>query len=195
MPGRDDYIIAADAGYSQLVSRGIIPDLVVGDFDSLGLPPDHPNIISSPAEKDDTDMMLAIRQGLMRGYDSFIIDGGLGGKLDHTLANLQILAFISQKGARGVLIGRETCVTAVTNGSVRFKAEASGVISVFCIGSSAAGVCLAGLKYPLSEAVLKCDDPLGVSNEFTGAAATLTVRSGTLIIMWADSPKLLEENA
>ena len=192
LPGKDDYIIAADAGYSTLVSRGIVPDLVVGDFDSLSGAPDHPNIIRSPAEKDDTDMMLAVRQGMKRGFTTFIIEGGLDGRLDHTLANLQVLAFISRNGGRGVLLGRDMCATSVTNGSIGFKARASGIISVFGVGDKAEGITLSGLKYPLDNATVTSDYPIGVSNEFTGASATVAVRNGTLIIVWAGSPEYLE---
>jgi len=191
-PGQDDYIIAADAGYSELIQRGIEPDLVVGDFDSLGSAPAHPNIKLSPAEKDDTDMMLAVKQGLMRGYKSFVIDGGLDGRLDHTFANFQVLVYLSRNEARGVLLGHDMCVTAVTNGSVGFFSSASGSISVFSAGDKAKGVTLTGLKYSLDDAALTYDYPTGVSNEFTGKPATVAVHDGTLIIIWAGGPGLME---
>ncbi|MDR0490877.1 MAG: thiamine diphosphokinase [Oscillospiraceae bacterium] len=183
LPGQGDYIIAADGGYAQLAARGITPDVVIGDFDSLGGPPKHPNILRSPAEKDDTDMMLAVKEGLARGYETFVIDGGLGGRLDHTLANIQTLVYIANNGARGYLLGRGECVTAVTDGSISFEAGASGLISVFCAGRRAEGVTLTGLKYPLDGAVLTNDCPIGVSNEFTGEAATIEVRKGTVVII------------
>jgi len=185
LPSKHDYIIAADGGYSELIARGITPDIVIGDFDSLGHVPEHPNIAQYQADKDDTDMMLAVKHGLAKGCSIFVIDGGLGGRLDHTLANIQILAHIAQSGARGYLIGRDICVTAVKDGAVRFAPGLSSRISVFCAGDKAEGVMLDGLKYPLDGATLTCDYPVGVSNEFTGAPATVAVRSGTLIITWA----------
>ena len=191
LPCGDDYVIAADAGYTELVTRGIVPDLVIGDFDSLGVAPDHPNVVHISAEKDDTDMMLAVRQGLSHGYKTFIIDGGLGGRLDQTFANLQILVFLARNGARGILLGQVMCATAVTDGTVGFAPGASGVVSVFCAGCKAEGVTITGLKYPLSEAALTCDYPLGVSNEFTGASAMITVRDGTLVVIWTGGPGLL----
>ena len=185
LPEPGDYVIAADGGFTCLAERGITPDIVVGDFDSLGEAPNHPNVARSPAEKDDTDMMLAVKEGLAHGCDTFTIDGGLGGRLDHMLANIQALTYISKRGARGVLIGRDMRVTAVTDGSIYFRAGMSGVISVFCAGGRAEGVTLEGLKYPLDSAVLTNDHPLGVSNEFTGEPATITVRNGTLVVVWA----------
>ena len=191
LPRQGDFVIAADAGYTELNTRGIIPDLVIGDFDSLGGAPKHPDIIHCPEEKDDTDMMLAVNQGLARGFKTFIINGGLGGRLDHTLANTQILMYIAKRGARGVLTGRGMCVTAITNGIARFVSEASGYISVFSAGNRAEGVTLEGLKYPLDDATLTCDYPLGVSNEFTGKPAVVEVRKGTLIITWEGEPETL----
>ena len=184
LPEQDDYIIAADNGYTSLISRGITPDLVVGDFDSLGSVPNHPNVLISPAEKDDTDMMIAVKQGLKRGYKDFIIDGGLGGRLDQTLANIQILAYIVENDAHGTLLGSGFHITAVKNGSIEFDSGASGIISIFSNGDRAEGVTLAGLKYPLNDATLTSEYPIGVSNEFTGAHATVSVRNGTLVIIY-----------
>jgi len=194
VPKRGDFIIAADGGYTALVSRGITPDLVVGDFDSLGGVPDHPNIIQSPAEKDDTDMMLAIKQGIKRGCRTFIIDGALGGRLDHTLANIQLLTYLAQNGARGVLLGRDICITALKNGAAGFNADASGCISVFSAGGKAGGVTLEGLKYPLAEATLSSDYPVGVSNEFIGAPARISVSDGVIIVTWTCGIEFLDED-
>ena len=200
-PGVGYYIIAADGGYEQLVSRNIAPDLVVGDFDSLDWTPDHPHMIHVRAEKDDTDMMLAVREGLARGHHTFIIDGGMEGRLDHTIANLQILVYLAGKGARGVLLGRGMCATAVVNGSIRFEpgridsaAARRGGISVFCAGETAVGVTLTGLKYPLNDATITGAYPIGVSNEFTGAPAVISVRKGALLVTWSGGPELLDKN-
>ena len=186
LPEEKDFIIAADGGYTALKSHGVSPDLIVGDFDSLKETPDHPNIMHSSAEKDDTDMMLAVKQGLKRGYKVFVINGGLGGRLDQTLANIQILTSISDSNAHGVLLGQDVCVTAIKNGELRFNrnTKKGSTISIFCAGGKAEGVTLQGLKYPLEKATLSSNYPLGVSNEFTGAPAVVSVDNGTLIIMW-----------
>ena len=97
-PAPDDYVIAADRGFDSLLAYGVMPDLAVGDFDSLGHRPNHPNVIQLPAEKDDTDMVYALRKGLEMGYRRFILLGGVGGRLEHTLGNLQLLDWLTLQG-------------------------------------------------------------------------------------------------
>ena len=99
VPG--DLVLAADGGYRALYSLGYTPDLLLGDFDSLGdlpLPPDLP-VLRFPARKDDTDTGLALRHGLDRGYRDFALYGCAGGRVDHLLANLQSMARVSRLGA------------------------------------------------------------------------------------------------
>jgi len=186
LPGKDDYIIAANGGYAALKSRGITPDLVVGDFDSLEKEPSHPNIVRCPAEKDDTDMMLAVKQGLERGYTNFLINGGLGGRLDQTVANIQILTYIVNRNARGILTGNDVNVAAIKNSDMQISPgeKQNGTVSIFSAGDKAEGVTLKGLKYRLEDAVITNDYPIGVSNEFTDETAVISVTSGILIIMW-----------
>ncbi|MGI5985613.1 MAG: thiamine diphosphokinase [Oscillospiraceae bacterium] len=178
------YVIAADAGLEHLDRAGIVPDLIVGDFDSLGKVPEGSNIIEHAPEKDDTDMMLAVKEALARGADTIIIYGGLGGRLDHVFANMQTLAFIANQGARGYLVGCGIVCTAIKNGTISFDADMRGVVSVFCLGDTARGVDLVGLKYPLSDHTMTCDMPLGVSNEFMGVPSLVSVRDGILTVMW-----------
>ena len=184
-PRAGDLVIAADGGAAHLSGIGARPDLVLGDFDSLGRVPAGENVLRFPPEKDDTDMMLAVKEGLRRGYSRFVLLGGLGGRLSHTLANIQTLAWLSQRGARGVLAGRDENVTALTDGQLVFGAAHRGYVSVFCMGAAAEGVTLTGLKYPLAGARLESDFPLGVSNEFTGREAHVSVRKGTLAVVWS----------
>ena len=108
-----DLVIAADGGLKYLERAGIAPDIALGDFDSLGYRPNLPEVIYHPPEKDDTDTMLAVREGFARGFDTFVIYAGLGGRLDHTVANLQTLAFIAENGGRGYLVGGSAVSTAV----------------------------------------------------------------------------------
>jgi len=184
-PSAGDYVIAADAGYKYCLREGVTPDLVVGDFDSLGSAPDFPNIVRMPVEKDDTDTLHAMRIGLEKGYSRFEIYGGTGGgRADHTLANLQCLLFLVSNGARGVLYGNGVLYTAIHNEKAVFSPEHSGDFSVFCFDGAARGVTLRGFKYSLDGATVTSDFPIGVSNSFTGVEAEASVSDGTLILYY-----------
>jgi thiamine pyrophosphokinase len=186
-PAPGDLVIAADGGYAQLL--GVSADLVVGDFDSLGYVPEGETVVRHPVRKDDTDAMLAARIGLERGYRAFILYGGAGGRLDHTVANVQTLAFLRGAGARAALLGEGETIVLLQNETLRFRAGLSGIVSAFAYGAVAAGVYETGLVYPLTNATLTDDNPLGVSNEFTGEAAEISVRSGRLLVFYAGAPE------
>lgn len=188
----DGFVVAADGGYERLRQWGISPDLLVGDFDSLGRVPENMTIVRHPVMKDDTDMMLAVQEGLERGCSRFLLFGGLGRRLDHTLANLHILAFLARRGCPAFLLGEDTAITAVHSGTLTFAPEHTGILSLFAWGGAAEGVTLTGLLYPLENAVLTPEHPLGVSNEFLGRTARVSVADGTLIAVWqsADHTKL-----
>lgn len=188
-------VIAADRGLAHLEKRGVVPHLIVGDFDSLGRIPQGEHIIRHPVEKDDTDMMLAIKTGLEQGCRRFLLYGGLGGRLDHTYSNLQALVYLARHGASGWLLGQGMAVTALRNGRLDFAPGRSGSLSVFCPDGEARGVTLTGLYYPLRDAVLTSAFPLGVSNQFTGQAASVSVEDGTLLLMWEQPEGTLPEQA
>ena len=206
VPG--DLVLAADGGYRALYSLGYTPDLLLGDFDSLGdlpLPPDLP-VLRFPARKDDTDTGLALRHGLDRGFRDFALYGCAGGRVDHLLAPLPRLARGSRLGATIRLAAPEYDAWALTGPAPSTPApDASGpaphapdgpaatltlpdrpggtLVSVFCHGDRAEGVTLTGLSYPLDGADLTGDFPLGVSNRrLEGQPATVSVRRGTLLI-------------
>lgn len=185
--GRPAFVIAADQGLRHLEAAGIAPDLIVGDFDSLGAVPTGENVIRHPVEKDDTDMMLAVKTGLARGYRTFVLYGGMGGRLDHTYANFQTLTYLARHGAVGYLVGRDSAAAAVADGALRFPAGLEGWIGVFCPDGEARGVDIDGLYYPLRDGTLTSGFPLGASNHFTGRAASVAVREGTLLVMWRES--------
>ena len=186
-PVQGDYVIAADRGFDSLMAYGVTPNLAVGDFDSLGHRPSHPNVIQLPAEKDDTDMVYAIRKGLELGYRRFVLLGGVGGRLEHTLGNLQLLDWLAIHGAQGFLAGEKTAATCLRDGkSISFPPSMAGYLSVFCNSGAAEGVTLSGLKYPLEDYTLTGDFPLGVSNQFLGVEASVSVERGSLLLIWED---------
>ena len=179
----DDYVIAADGGLAYLQAMDISPHETLGDFDSLGYTPENATVF--PEEKDDTDAMLAVRRGLCLGYREFFLYGGLDGpRLDHTVANLQTLEFLSRQGAAGWLVGTTHIATVIRGERLTFSPQMNGIVSVFCMGEDARGVEISGLKYELRDATLTAGFPLGVSNRFLGKESSIAVREGSLLVIF-----------
>jgi len=185
-PEGNDLIIAADAGYRICRQEGIVPTLLLGDFDSMDVPTDASPVYRLPVEKDDTDTMAAIRYGLRQGCTEFHIYGGTGGKrLDHTLANLQALLFLRRHGVRGWLYDDDFIWTAIENEALTVHRTVEwGILSLFCLGEKAEGVSLTGVQYPLTDGALTPEFPLGVSNHILEPEASVCVRCGALIVGW-----------
>ena len=176
-------VIAADGGLRHVQQLGVTPDVVLGDFDSLGYTPEGANVF--PVEKDDTDAMLAVRRGLELGCREFLLYGSLDGKrLDHTVANFQTLQFLTDRGARGYLVGIDYIATVISCETVTFSEQAEGILSLFCLGPDATGITLEGLQYPLTDGTLTSGFPLGVSNHFMGKIARVTVKNGSILAIW-----------
>ena len=179
----EDFVIAADGGLVHTQALGITPDGILGDFDSLGYTPEGSTVF--PVEKDDTDAMLAVRKGLELGYRAFYLYGSLDGpRLDHTVANFQTLQFLADHDAYGYLIGKDYMVTVVKDGALRFSDRSTGIFSVFCMGADAEGVTIQGGKYDEDDVTLSAGFPLGVSNHFVGNSVTVSVKKGSLLVLW-----------
>ena len=184
-PAEGDLVIAADAGLIALDKMGCKPDVILGDFDSLGYLPKGDEVLLHPVHKDDTDSMLAMREAIDRGYRDFIFHGCTGGtRFDHTVANLQTLAYAAEHGVRASIYAPDFTAEAICNKALRFDARYTGGISVFAVGGRAEGVWLSGLEYPLYNATLDPSRPLGVSNSFIeGENAVIRVNKGTLLVI------------
>ena len=179
-----DYVIAADGGLVYLNEQGIAADMIIGDFDSLEKKPSHSNIITLAGEKDDTDTLAAVRAGIAKGYDTFHIYCGTGGRFEHTIANIQTLGFLAKYGKRGFLVERDSIITVISNEIISFDDSYTGYISVFSYSEKATGVGIKGLKYELENAALTNTFPIGISNEFKGVESTISVRCGALLIVY-----------
>ncbi len=189
----DDYVIAVDGGLSYCSILNVEPDLILGDFDSVSeqeklaveqLKRTVPEkICQLPVCKDDTDMLAAIKKGLELGYTDFRIYAATGGRFDHTLANIQCLLYLKNHGAVGYLVDGTGMVLVLQNESVRFRKELEGTMSLFALTGEAKGVNIRGMKYPLENAVITNDFPIGISNEFIGEAAEVSVEDGELVCM------------
>lgn len=178
---KDDLVIAADAGYRHLNKAGIRPDLFMGDGDSLGFFPKETNVVVLPQVKDDTDSIAALRYGIKQGYRLFYLYGALGGKrFSHSLANLQALSFLHQNGAVGVIID-PFCRVEYLPPETKTKLLSGGLFSLFSMEGEAR-ISIENAKYPLQNAVLTPNFPLGISNEGTDQTI-ITVHSGSVFLV------------
>lgn len=184
----EDLVIAADGGYDHLIRMGLRADIALGDFDSVTSNEIWEDTICEkytyPTEKDDTDMMLAIKLGLTKGFQNFAIYGGLGGRLDHTLANIQALSYLASKGAQAILFHEDYKLTVIQNSSFILSKDITGYVTVLSLSDKSENVSIKGLKYELEGATLSNTFPLGVSNEATGKKGIISVENGTLLILW-----------
>lgn len=185
-PGKNDLVIAADGGFDILKKRNIDPDIILGDFDSIEMLPEHQNVIRHPVEKDDTDTFLAYKLGLERGYRNFVIFGGIGGRLDHTIANIQLLLNVAKNAGRAFLVGNGSICSTIIDSKLEFSKYHSGNISVFAQGTTAKNVQIKGLKYTAEGISLTPEFPLGVSNQFVGERAEVSAKEGALLIVWSE---------
>ncbi len=175
------FVIAADGGLVHTKKLGIIPDIVIGDMDSFSgeVPSDT---LLFPVQKDDTDTMLAIKKGLELGFDEFEIYGGMGGRFDHTIANIQSLCYLKAHNANGVLKDENHTVFLVENEKVTLN-EKGSYVSVFAYGEKAKGITLKGFEYPLENGELDFSFPLGVSNKALTEDASVEVQDGILLVI------------
>lgn len=181
--GAFDVVVAADGGFASLEAIGRVPDLAIGDFDSLGYVPAGVRTIRFPPEKDASDMELALERAMRDGADRVAVYGALGGRLDHTLANLQLLASFAERGLEVVAVGeRERIAFLVGPGELLIEAADEGIVSVFSLTDVSTGVVEEGLKYCLDGVALTNRTSWGLSNELVGCAARIALESGTLAV-------------
>ena len=184
-PKGDDIVIAADSGYKNARLLGERPQIVLGDFDSLGSAelPEGIEILQVPAEKDFTDTQLAVDTAVKKGVDDIIIIGGLDGRLDHTLSNLSILEDLYQKRIHAHITNGYNRIRYINSTSTLIARSGFKYLSIICLSKKAKGVSVEGCKYSLANAKLTKDFQFAVSNEITGNCALISVRKGELYII------------
>lgn len=178
-----DLIICADAGYRAAKACGITPDVTIGDFDSLGYAPEEGEVLQLPVYKDDTDMVVCLREGRARGYREFVVAGCLGGRFDHTLSCLQCAADCARRGERIWLCDPWNRVTVLARGQYSIPALPGRKLSLLAYSQEVRGLTLKGTMWPLENAVLTNNYPLGCSNEWVGEEALLSFTDGLLVVM------------
>lgn len=199
--GDDDIVIAVDAGLKYLEMLGIVPDYMIGDFDSIDgsmsdlmseFRENRPDrVIELPVEKDDTDSLYALKFGLKLGYTRFDLYGAMGRRLDHTIANIQTLIYAKSMGAEAYMFDEKCMVFAMFGGETkRFSKGMTGMLALFAVSDSCTGVTETGLHYGLDNYTLSNSFPIGMSNEFDpsaddgeGHGATITIGSGRALVI------------
>jgi len=180
---RAELVICADTAYRRASEAGITPDVIIGDFDhEAGQLMESGRVIRVPSEKDDTDTMLCIKYAIEAGAEEILIAGGIGGRLDHTVANMQSLAYAASHGVSAVLTDGNN-EARILSGRARIPRKDGFYFSIFAYGGACRGVSESGVKYPLRNVELTPDFPLGVSNEITADFADVEVKEGRLLVI------------
>ena len=177
-------VISADRGFLLAEKFGIKSDIIIGDFDSLGAVPEFDSeVITFPPEKDDTDLMLAVKEGLKRGCEKFVLYGCLGGRLDHTLGNLQTLAYLVEKGATGKIVSENEIIQLVPKGKYIVNNQRGFSLSLLSFSEKVSGLTIKGTKYRLENGTISNSFPIGISNAITDESAEISFESGELLVI------------
>lgn len=179
---QSDLVIAADAGLHAAHRLGLRVDLLVGDLDSVDATavPDDLAVERHPADKDHTDLALALRSAIARDARRVVVVSGGGGRLDHSLGNLLVLASPDYAALTVDAHIGDATVT-VVRGERHMTAPVGTVVSLFAVGGPASGVTTAGLRYVLDDAVLEPLSSRGVSNVFAQPTASVRVDAGVVL--------------
>ena len=184
---KGEMLICADSGYRHALKQNLKPDVLIGDFDSYTdkLPEDI-KIIRYPVEKDVSDTWACMEYAREKGFDTFKIYGAFGGdRIDHSIANLQMLRNIAEENLTAVLYYKKQILTNLNAGEPDcLIPDFCSYFSLFALSEVCRGVTITGAKYPLENAELKNSFPLGLSNEVsTSAGAYVSVQEGNLLLV------------
>ena len=183
----DDYVVAADGGWRLAQQMGVVPAMLVADFDSLdaSLLSVGVECVSLPTEKDITDTAEAMRIAFDRGYRSFLLLGCTGGRLDHQQAVFAVAADYARRGCEITVADEQNEVSFLTPGSYVYPACPDEKVSLFAFGEEVTGLFVEGLKYSVSDYTLSPFDALCVSNEWVGEDACFSFKSGLLMLCFS----------
>jgi thiamine pyrophosphokinase len=177
-----DYIICADGGYLHAKANGIIPNIIVGDFDSCSIPVDFASIIRLPQEKDETDSLYALKFAISKGATEIIFYAGIGDRFDHSYANMCLLNYTLERNIKTVLTNGKTEIYLIDS-SIALKKEKGTNISIYSYTDISYNVCCENLKYEFKNYKLSKNDIIGTSNEFLDKQAKISLEIGKLLII------------
>jgi thiamine pyrophosphokinase len=184
----DMFVICADSGANHLRRMNIVPDVLLGDFDSIRSQDFEyfksigTNIIKFPVEKDKTDSEIAVDFALQNGFRDLVILAATGSRLDHTLSNVFLLKKIMDRGATGRICNENNVIYLIKD-SIKLKREEKCKITLLSLTEKVTGVTTKGLYYNLQDAVIEMGSSFGVSNEFVEDYAEVFIRNGNLLVI------------
>ena len=179
----EDFFVFCDSGLKHMDRLGVRPSLIVGDFDSHENPHLEAETIVLPREKDDTDTVYGVKEALKRGFDTFLLVGVVGGRLDHTLGNVSILLYLDAIGKKGIIVDDYSEMEIVSSSPVSVS-DRYAYFSLLNVSGRAKGVTIQNAKYPLDNAEITCEYQYGISNEvLPGRTALVSVRDGRLLLI------------
>lgn len=181
--GEGDFVLACDRGYAHCRREGIVPDLILGDFDSYtGALPAGVPVLRYPVEKDDTDTMLAVRWAGENGFDAVALRCAFGGRLDHLLSNVQTLHYAVTLGMEAEAEDGSTLLRVLRPGDYRIPCREGWSLSLLALTEKVEGLTLRGTKYGAEGITLRNPTTLGQSNAFRGDAG-IRFESGVLALV------------
>lgn len=179
---KDDYIICADSGYDLALFSGAVPDVVIGDFDSVRGSIDGVKKEEYPKRKDMTDGQLAVEYALERDFDEIVLLGFTGCRMDHTLTNISFLDKINRAHKKGVLMDAHNEIYIVSD-KIRISGKKNDLISILPVSAAAEGITTKNLEYPLDNESLYYNESRGVSNVMTDDWCEITVKIGKALVI------------
>ena len=185
---KPDYIICADGGARHLRRLGFIPDIIVGDLDSIGekelkyYRENNVDIRKYPTEKDETDTQLAIRTAMGLPVNEIVLLGAIGSRMDHTLANLYLLQSIVEKNYKACIINERNTIYLIDK-RIELEGEKGTLISLLPFSDQVTGITTKGLYYALNDDNMHKDNPYGVSNRFVEDSISISIDSGFLLVI------------
>lgn len=195
---KSDWIIAADSGMEFFYRNQLMPDYLVGDFDSVNreilkyFQQKNPDIeiIHFQPEKDETDTELAVRTAINLGCEKIWLLGATGTRLDHVLGNIHLLGMAMEKNCECIMLDAYNRIRILNHGIRLEKKEQYGdYVSLLPFTSKVTDLTLTGFKYPLQKYELQCYHSLGVSNEISLEEAEISFEEGILIMVESKDKK------
>lgn len=179
---RSAFIIAADSGYKNCLKAGLIPDLIIGDFDSASCPEFRNRVVRLPVEKDDTDTFYCVKEAIKRGFTEIELLCAIGSRADHTYSNILCLEYCRKSGVKCTIANAKNKIQLVEN-EIEIDDSEYEFFSVFAFLGEAKGVSIKGAYYETDNADLSPSDQFAQSNHFKGEKVEISVRDGIILLI------------